>query len=84
VITFRGGENKDHCRFDVAAVAVVSGAGQPAPDLDRDAPARQNRDPVPRLHPAGAVTAGFDLAPWKHRVRRLELLQAHDVGLFTF
>src|SRR5690606_4524583 len=52
---------------------------------DRDRPAAQQRDPVPRTLalPDGAVAGLLDLGHGERVVHRLEFLQCDDVGLLA-
>jgi hypothetical protein len=69
-------------RLDVAAVGIVRIAGQPAPGFDGIGSARQDRDAVPAFLPMPnrAVAGVADRAFWELVLRRLQFLQADDVG----
>ena len=69
-------------RLDVAAVGIVRIAGKRAADLGRLRIAGQDRDPVPALltAPDRSVPGVPDRAVGKALLRRLQLLQANDLG----
>src|SRR5207245_9075670 len=69
-------------RLEVAAVSIVRIAGTRAADFGRLRIAGQDRDPVPALltAPDRSVPGVPDRAVGKALLRRLQLLQANDLG----
>ena len=69
-------------RFEVAAVAVVGIAGEPAPSFLGNAIAGQNGNPVPALLPVpdGAVAGLLQRRRREALVGALEFLEAGDIG----
>jgi hypothetical protein len=70
------------CRLDVAAVGIIRITTLAAARFDAIGTARQDGDAVaPFLPTSNRAVAGIaDRASWKLLLRRLQFLQAHDVG----
>ena len=72
-------------RLQIAALRIVVGARQAAPNFHWVGALGQNRHAIPRLLavPDGAVTGRTDLVDRKAFVHRLQLLKTRDVGRFA-
>lgn len=74
-----------HGGFQIAALVIVLHARQASADFQRFAVTRQNGHTVPRRLPKiqATITRRFDLMARKLPIRRLQFLQAGDVGPLT-